>query len=79
MDGYAVRSVEEAGGGGGVSYATAMDPSQKEADQNVVKPAGRYTFEDIHRALFPKPPNPRTLEELKEGVAEYIRKKHARR
>ncbi|HEY0156409.1 MAG TPA: hypothetical protein VGF28_03875 [Thermoanaerobaculia bacterium] len=39
----------------------------------------RYTFEDIHKAIFPTPPEPRTLEELKEAVAEYIRQKHARR
>jgi AbrB family looped-hinge helix DNA binding protein len=44
-----------------------------------VRKAGKYTFEDIHRALFPTPPEPRTLEELKEGIATYIREKHARR
>jgi len=44
-----------------------------------VRKAGKYTFEDMHRALFPTPPEPRTLEELKEGIATYIREKHARR
>jgi AbrB family looped-hinge helix DNA binding protein len=46
----------------------------------VVRRAGKYTFEDIHKALFPEgPPKPRTLEELKEGIAQYIREKHGRK
>lgn len=53
---------------------------EEDGDKVVVRKAGRYTFEDIHRAIFPDgPPEPRTLEELKEGIAEYIREKHARR
>jgi len=52
---------------------------EEEGDKVVVRRAGRYTFEDMHRALFPTPPKPHTLEELKEGIAEYIREKHARR
>jgi len=52
----------------------------EEEDKIVVRRSGRYTFEDIHRALFPEgPPKPRTLEELKEGIAQYIRQRHARR
>jgi AbrB family looped-hinge helix DNA binding protein len=39
----------------------------------------RYSSEDIHRALFPKRPRAHSLEELKEGIADYIREKHARR
>ena len=52
-----------------------------EVDGNkvIVRRAGRYSFEDIHRALFPKPPKPRTLEELREGVAQYMRERHPRR
>ena len=46
--------------------------------QVVVRRAGRYTFEDIHKALFPKPPKPRTLEELREGPAKYVKEQHAR-
>jgi len=44
-----------------------------------VRRAGKLTSEDIHRVLFPKPPKPRTLEELNEAKAEYIRRKYARR
>lgn len=52
---------------------------EEEGGKVFVRRVGKYTSEDIHRALFPTPPKPRTLEELKEGIAEYIREKHARR
>lgn len=46
----------------------------------VVRRAGRYTSEDIHRTLFPDgAPERRTLDELKDGIRQYIRTKHARR
>jgi antitoxin PrlF len=44
----------------------------------VVRRAGRYTSEDVHRALFPEPPPKKTLEQLKEGIRRYIRKRHGR-
>jgi antitoxin PrlF len=51
----------------------------EEGGKIVVRRAGRFTFEDIHRALFgAKPPQPRTIEEMKEGIRTYIRKRHAR-
>jgi antitoxin PrlF len=52
---------------------------EEEGDKVVVRKVGRYTSEDIHKALFPTPPVPRTLEELKQGIEDYIREKHARR
>jgi len=52
----------------------------EDGGQIVVRRAGRYTSEDMHRALFPKgAPEPRPLEELKEGIRRYIRRRHARR
>ena len=45
----------------------------------VVRKAGRYTSEDIHRAIFPQPPASRSLAELKAGIGEHIGGKHARR
>ena len=46
----------------------------------VVRRAGRYTSEDLHHALFPKgAPRPRSLQDLKKGVGQYIRGRHARR
>jgi AbrB family looped-hinge helix DNA binding protein len=51
----------------------------EEGDQVVVRKAGLFTSEDIHRALFPTPPTPHTLEEMKEGIRRHLRAKHARR
>lgn len=46
----------------------------------VVHRAGQYSFEDIHQVLFPNgPPGRRTVEEMKEGIREYMRRLHARR
>jgi AbrB family looped-hinge helix DNA binding protein len=47
--------------------------------QIIVRRVGRYTSEEVHRALFPKPPKPRTLEEMKEGIRQYMKERHARR
>lgn len=53
---------------------------EEDAGKIVVRRAGKYTFADIHRALFGnKKPKPRTLEELKEAVPKYIREKYGRR
>ena len=47
-------------------------------DQIVVRRAGKYSSEDIHRAAFPEgPPKRRTLKELKEGIRGYILERHA--
>ncbi|HEX4953701.1 MAG TPA: AbrB/MazE/SpoVT family DNA-binding domain-containing protein [Thermoanaerobaculia bacterium] len=45
----------------------------------LVRRAGKYTSADLHRALFPTPPAPRTLEEMKEGLRQHARERHARR
>lgn len=50
-----------------------------EGDNVLVRRAGRYTSEDVHRALFASPPRPRTLKELKEGIRKYVQGRHARR
>lgn len=49
-----------------------------DGDAVVVRKA-RYTSEDIHRALFPKPPRTRSLEDLEQGIADHLRDKHTRR
>jgi antitoxin PrlF len=46
----------------------------------VVRRVQRFTSTDIHERLFPDgPPEPRTLAQLKEGIADHIRAKHGRR
>ncbi len=45
----------------------------------VVRRAGRFSSEEIHRALFGvRTPETRSLEELKEGIRRYSRKRYAR-
>jgi antitoxin PrlF len=45
----------------------------------VVRRAGRYSSEDVHRALFPKKaPATRSLEDMREGIRRRMRKRHAR-
>jgi AbrB family looped-hinge helix DNA binding protein len=52
----------------------------EEGDNIVVRRAGKYTSEDIHKAVFPEgPPAKKSLDELKEGVRLYVKKRHARR
>jgi antitoxin PrlF len=52
----------------------------EEGDKIVVRKAGRFSSDDIHRALFPKrPPRARKLEEMKEAIRRRSKEKHARR
>jgi AbrB family looped-hinge helix DNA binding protein len=51
---------------------------EEEGERIVVRRAGRYTSEDVHRALFDEPPVPHTLEDLKAGVRRYVKGRHAR-
>jgi antitoxin PrlF len=50
----------------------------EENGQVIVRRAGRYSSEDIHRALFRRAPEPRSLDDLKEGVRRYVKGRHAR-
>ena len=50
-----------------------------EGGRVVVRKAGRYTSEDIHRSLFTRPPKSRTAAEMKVGIRRYIKRRHARR
>jgi AbrB family looped-hinge helix DNA binding protein len=51
----------------------------EDGDQVVVRRAGRYTSEDVHRSLFATRPEPRTLAELKEGMRRDIKRRRASR
>lgn len=52
---------------------------EADGERVVVRRAGRFTSEDIHRALFAKEPRKRTLRELKEGPRRYVQARYARR
>lgn len=63
-----------------MSIGPGSVPEQEEDDQRtVVRRAGRYTSEDVHGALFEEAPEPKTLEELKEGVHRYVQSRQTRR
>lgn len=51
---------------------------EQEGERILVRRAGRYSSEDLHHAVFDSLPRPRTLEEMKEGIRTYIKKRHAR-
>ena len=52
---------------------------EEEDGRIVAKPAKKYTSLDIHRVLFPDgPPKRVSIEEMDEGIREYMRKKHVR-
>src|ERR1017187_959661 len=52
---------------------------EEEGEKIVVRRAGRYSSEDIHRALFPNgPPEPHTLDEMKAGIERDISERYAR-
>jgi antitoxin PrlF len=50
-----------------------------DGEQVVVRRAGRFTSEDIHRTLFAASPKPKTLAELKAGIRRHIKRRRARR
>ena len=52
---------------------------QEEGDKIVVRRVGRFTSAELHEALFASPPKPRTLAELKAGLAAHAKRRHARR
>jgi AbrB family looped-hinge helix DNA binding protein len=50
---------------------------EEEGDRVIVRKAGRYSSEDIHRALFSTPPRRRGMEELKAGIRQAVKQRHA--
>ena len=50
-----------------------------EEDRIVVRRVGTRSLEDLHRALFPQEPRPRSLDDLKEGIRQHMKAHHARR
>jgi bifunctional DNA-binding transcriptional regulator/antitoxin component of YhaV-PrlF toxin-antitoxin module len=52
----------------------------EDGDKIVVRRSGRFSSQDIHRALFPrKVAKTKTLEEMKEGIRRRARERYARR
>ncbi|MGZ5494005.1 MAG: AbrB/MazE/SpoVT family DNA-binding domain-containing protein [Thermoanaerobaculia bacterium] len=51
---------------------------EQDGERVVVRRAGRYSSQDIHRALFARRPKPRKIEQLKQAIARHVRDKRAR-
>ena len=52
---------------------------EEDGDRIVIRRAGRFSSEEIHQALFgARKPKAKTLDELKEGMRSYARKRYAR-
>jgi antitoxin PrlF len=48
-------------------------------EEVVVRRAGRYSFEDMRAALFPRGPGrARSADELKAGIRAHMKRRHAR-
>jgi AbrB family looped-hinge helix DNA binding protein len=63
----------------GVGPGSMLEWEERE-DEVIVRRAGAYTSEDIRAALFGNtPPKPVSVEDMDEGIAEYMRERHARR
>lgn len=62
----------------GIGPGSVLEWDQ-DGEQVLVRKAGRYSSEDIHRALFGRRPKARTLEGLKQAIERHVRDKHARR
>lgn len=63
----------------GIGPGSMLEWAQ-DGENIVVRRVGRFSSEDIHRALFgTQTPKARSLEELKEGIRKHARERHARR
>jgi AbrB family looped-hinge helix DNA binding protein len=52
---------------------------EEDGNKIVVRRAGRFSSEDIHRALFgTRTPKTRSVGELKDGIRRYARRRYAR-
>ena len=51
----------------------------EDGDKIIIRRAGRFTSEELHRAVFGKrTPETRSLAQLKNGIRSYVRKRYAR-
>jgi AbrB family looped-hinge helix DNA binding protein len=62
----------------GVGPGSVLEWDEQD-DQVVVRRAGRYTSEEVHRALFPEGVPTGRVPDVKEAIRRHIRKKYAGR
>lgn len=62
----------------GVGPGSVVEWDETTDSDIVLRRAGRFTSEDIYRALFgTKAPKPRSVDEMKSGIRRYVRKRYA--
>jgi AbrB family looped-hinge helix DNA binding protein len=49
----------------------------EDGDRIIVRRAGRFSSDDIYRAIFGRAPKKRNLVQLKDGIRAYVRKRYA--
>ena len=52
---------------------------EEDGETIIVRRAGRHSSQDVHDAVFSGVRRRRTLQELKEGLREHVRRRHASR
>src|SRR6185312_10081118 len=62
----------------GVGPGSVLEWDEQD-EQVVVRRAGRYSSEEVHRALFPTAPSVERRVDVKDAIRKYVRKTHARR
>jgi AbrB family looped-hinge helix DNA binding protein len=62
----------------GVGPGSVLEWDEQD-NQVIVRRAGQYSSEEVHRALFPENTPPAKPVAVKDAIRKYIRKKHARR
>jgi antitoxin PrlF len=62
----------------GVGPGSVLEWDEQD-DQVIVRRAGRYTSTDVHHALFPEKPKGYGVQDAKDAIRAYVRKRHARR
>ena len=61
----------------GVGPGSVLEWDEQD-DHVVVRRAGRYTSQDVHRALFPEGEAPGGRLDVSDAIRQYVRKRHAR-
>lgn len=50
----------------------------EDGEKIVVRRVARYTSEDVHKAVFAKPPKRQSVAELTTGIRKHVKRRHAR-
>lgn len=63
----------------GLDPGAVVEWGEEEDGRISIRRAGRFTSEDVHRALFAKPKKATTVAQLDEGIRRHMQSRRARR